>query len=165
MQYKWLDFLEETTEILWDTRLKSIWIFISAKQREESSMHQISSQDESWFPVFDWRGEPVFHNHFKWNFPSAIRRRVGLCAFCLKWNVPREALHQKGWISLQWLKFRLVFHVTRWRDVWVPCGDHGESRRSPPHLDRGNHITLTPREAHGIQCFKRWRCLTLLENG
>ena len=26
---------------------------------------------------------------------------------------------------------------------------------SPPHLDRGNHITLTPREAHGIQCFKR----------
>ena len=26
IQYKWLDFLEETTDIPWDTRLKSIWI-------------------------------------------------------------------------------------------------------------------------------------------
>ena len=72
---------------------------------------------------------------------------------------------KEGQISLQWLKFRLVFHVTRWRDVWIPCGETRESRRSPPHLDRGNHITLTPQEAHGVQCFKRWRCLTLLENG
>ena len=72
---------------------------------------------------------------------------------------------KEGQISLQWLKIRLVFHVTRWRDVWIPCGDARESRRSPSHLDRGNHITLTPREAHGIQCFQRWRCLTLLENG
>ena len=68
-------------------------------------------------------------------------------------------------ISLQWLKFSLVFHVTRWRDVWIPCGDPRESRRSPPHLDRVNNITLTPREAHGIQCFKKWWCPTLLENG
>ena len=72
---------------------------------------------------------------------------------------------KEGRIFVQWLKFRLVFHVTRWNDDWVPCGDPRESRRSLPHLDRGNHITLTPREAHGNQCFKRWRCLTLLENG
>ena len=25
----------------------------------------------------------------------------------------------------------------------------------PSHLDRGNHITLMPRAAHGIQGFKR----------
>ena len=100
-RYKWLHFLEETTEILWDTSLKSISIFISAEQREESSMHHISSQDERWFPVFDWSGEPVFHKYLKWSFPSAIGRREGLCAFCLKWNVPREAWLKEGWISLQ----------------------------------------------------------------
>ena len=72
---------------------------------------------------------------------------------------------KEGRISLQWLKFRLVFQLTRWRDIWMPCGDPRESRRSPPHLDRRNHISLTPREAHGIQCFKRWRCLTIFENG
>ena len=71
----------------------------------------------------------------------------------------------EGWISLQRLKFRILFHLTRWRDVWIPCGDRRESRSSPPHLDRGNHITLIPREAHRIQGFKRWRCLTLFENG
>ena len=70
-----------------------------------------------------------------------------------------------GWISLQWLKFRLVFHLTRWRDVWIPCGDTRDGRRFPPHLDRGNHMPLTSREAHGIQCFKRCRWLTLFENG
>ena len=106
-----------------------------------------------------------FHKNLKWSFPSSIGRWEGLCAFCLKWNVPREAWLKEGQISLLWLKFRLVFHVTRWRDVWIPCGDPRESRRSPPHQDRGNQITLTPREAHGIQCLKRWRCLTLLENG
>ena len=72
---------------------------------------------------------------------------------------------KEGRISLQWLKFRLVFYVTRWRDVWILFGDPRESRKPPPHLDRGNQIPLTPQEAHGIQCFKRWRCLTLFENG
>ena len=91
IQYKWLDFLEETTEILWDTRLKSIWIFISPQQLEESSMHHISSQEESSFPFFDWRGEPVFHKHLKWSFHSAIGRWEGLCAFCLNWNIPQDA--------------------------------------------------------------------------
>ena len=117
-------------------------------------MYPISSQDEIWFPVFDWRFEPTFHKHLKWSFHSAICRWEGLCAFCLKWNVPREAWLKKGQISLQWLKFRLVFHVTRWRDVWIPCGDPRQRRSSPPHLDNGNHISLIPREAHVHQGFK-----------
>ena len=91
--------------------------------------------------------------------------RGTLCFFSqVEWN-PTRPDSKEGWIFLQWLKFRLVFHLTRWRHVWIPCGDPLESHRSLPHLDRGNHIPLTPREAHGIQCFKMWRCLTLLENG
>ena len=58
-------------------------------------MHTISSKDESWFPVFDWRGEPTFHKHLKRTFPSALHTWEGPCVFCLKWNVPREALTQK----------------------------------------------------------------------
>ena len=57
-------------------------------------------------------------------------------------------------ISLQGLKFRRVFHVTRLRVVSIPCGDPRESRRSPPLLDRGNHITLTPREAQEFNASK-----------
>ena len=60
----------------------------------ESSMHSISSQDESWFPVFDWRGEPTFHQHLKWSFPSAIAMGEGPCVFCLKWNGSQEAQTQ-----------------------------------------------------------------------
>ena len=30
-------------------------------------------------------------------------------------------------ISLQCLKIRLVFHLTRWRDIWIPCGDPRQS--------------------------------------
>ena len=95
IQYKWLDFLEESTEIPWDTRRKSIWILISVQQLKESSMHPISSQVESWFPVFDWRFEPTFHQHLTWSFPSAISMWEGPCVFCLKWNGPRETLTQK----------------------------------------------------------------------
>ena len=58
-------------------------------------MHPISSQDESWFPVFDWRLEPNFHQHLKWSFPSAIGMWERPCAFCLKWNGPWETLTQK----------------------------------------------------------------------
>ena len=151
IQYKWLDFLEETTEILWDTRLKCIWIFISAQQLEDNSMYHILSQDESCFPVFDWRGEPVFHKHLKWSFPSSIGRWEGLCVSVSSGMYRERTDSKEGRISLQWLKFGLVFQVTRWRDVWIPCGDPRESQSSPPHLDRGNHITLIPQEAHGIQ--------------
>ena len=58
-------------------------------------MHTISSQDESWFPVFDWRGQPTFHKHLKRSFPSEIGMWEGPCVFCLKWNRLREALMQK----------------------------------------------------------------------
>ena len=44
---KWLDFLYTTTEIPGDTRLKSIGTPISAQELEESSMHPISSREES----------------------------------------------------------------------------------------------------------------------
>ena len=66
----------------------------------------------------------------------------------------RDPDWKEGRISLQWLKFRLMFHLTRWREVWIHCGDPRERRSPPPHLERGNHITLTPGEAHIIQCFK-----------
>ena len=55
-------------------------------------MHPISSKDESWFPVFDWRGEKTFHKHLKRSFPSAEWIWEGPCVFCLKWNGPWEAL-------------------------------------------------------------------------
>ena len=76
------------------------------------------------------RGTQSFVSHVKWtvSFPDS----------------------KEGRISLQWLKFRLVFHLTRRRDVWIPCGDPRERRRSTPRLDRGNHIPLTPQEAHGM---------------
>ena len=67
---------------------------------------------------------------------------------------PERRWLKRGWTSLQWLIFRLVLHLTRWRDVWIPCGDPRESHSSPPHLDRGNQISLIPREAHRIQGFK-----------
>ena len=57
-------------------------------------MHHISSQVESWFPVFDWRFEPTFHQHLKLKFPSATGMSEGPCVFCLKWNGPRETLTQ-----------------------------------------------------------------------
>ena len=59
-------------------------------------MYAISSQDEIWFPVFDWRFEPTFHQHLKWSFPSAIGMWEGVCVSCLKWNGPRETLTQKN---------------------------------------------------------------------
>ena len=58
-------------------------------------MYPISFQDESWFPVFDWRFEPTFHQHLKWSFPSAIVMWEGPCVSCLKWNGLRETLTQK----------------------------------------------------------------------
>ena len=58
-------------------------------------MHHISTHDERWFPVFDWRGEPTFHKHLKSSFPTAIGMWEGPCVFCLNWNGPREALNQK----------------------------------------------------------------------
>ena len=108
------------------------------------------------------------------NFPLAPKVEISLSnryvrgTLCflsqVEWT-PRDPDSKEGRISLQWLKFMLVLHLTRWRDVWIPCGDSRESHISLPHLDRGNHVTLIPREAHGIQGFKRLQCLTLFEIG
>ena len=81
----------------------------------------------------------------------------------MEWT-PRCPDFKESWISLQWIECRLVFHLTKWKDVWIPCGDLIERRRSLPHLDWRPHIALTTREANGVQCFKSWRCLTLVEN-
>ena len=59
----------------------------------------------------------------------------------VEWT-PRDPDSKQGWTSLQWLKFRFVLHLPRWRDVWIPCGHPRESHSSLPHLDSGNHITL-----------------------
>ena len=47
-----------------------------------------------WFPVFNWRGKPNFHNHLKRSLPSSIGMWEGLCVFCLKWNGLWDALTQ-----------------------------------------------------------------------
>ena len=79
----------------------------------------------------------------------------------VEWT-PRGTDSKEAPNSLQWLKFRFVFHLTRWGHVWIHWGDPWGSHRFLPHLDMGPHIPLNPREEHGIQCFIRWRCLTLL---
>ena len=91
--------------------------------------------------------------------------RGSLCFLSQVECTPRDPYSKQGRTSLQWLKFSLLLHPRRWRDVWIPCGNPRESHSSPPHLHIGNHVTLISREAHGIQSFKRWRCLTLFENG
>ena len=57
----------------------------------------------------------------------------------VEWT-PRDPDSKEGRTSRQWLNLRLVLHLTRWRDVWIPCGDPRESHSSPPHLDRWPHI-------------------------
>ena len=89
----WL--LEESTEIPWDTRLKTLGTPISAQELEESSIQPVSSREESWFPGFYWTGRPTFHQHLKWSFPLAIGMWEGPCVFSLKWNGPWETLTQK----------------------------------------------------------------------
>ena len=92
IQYKWLNFLEVSTEIPWDTRLKLIWILISVQQLEESSMHPISSQDESWFPGFYWTVRPTLKKHLKRSLPSPIGMWEGLWVFGLNWSGYRDSL-------------------------------------------------------------------------
>ena len=58
-------------------------------------MHHISSGDESWFPLFNWRDKPTFHKHLERCFPSGKCIWEGPCVFCFKWNGPRDALTRK----------------------------------------------------------------------
>ena len=92
---KWLDILYNTPEILWDTHFKSIGISVSVKQQDEISGHPISAGDQSWFPVFEWRGKPFFRKHLKRRFPLGICMWVGPSVLCFKRNGPRDALIRK----------------------------------------------------------------------
>ena len=70
-------------------------------------------------------------------------------------------------ISLQRLKCRLIFNITRWKDVRITNRDPRESTSTPPPLDKGPHITLTTQEAHRFQCFKvddAWLFLNSVRN-
>ena len=58
-------------------------------------MDTVSSGDESWFHVFDWRDKPTFHKPLKKSFPSGLCMLEGPCVFCFKWNGPRDSLTQK----------------------------------------------------------------------
>ena len=92
---KCLDNIFNNPEILWDTHLKSIGTSNSVKQKDEKPLHPISSGDESWFPVFEWRRKPFFHKHLKRSFPLGICMWEGRCVLCFKRNGPRDALIRK----------------------------------------------------------------------
>ena len=92
---KFLDILYNNPEIPWDTHLNSIGTSISVKQQDEKIGHPISSGDESWFPVFEWRGKPSFHKHLKRSFPLGICMWEGPWVLCFKQNGPRDALIRK----------------------------------------------------------------------
>ena len=74
----------------------------------------------------------VLHQQYVWERDSVLSVSSGM--------YHKRPDSKEGWISLQWLKFRLVFHVTRWRDVWILCGDTRGNPSSPCHMDRGPHI-------------------------
>ena len=90
------------------------------------------------------------------NFPLAPQEQFSIsnryvrgtmCFLSQVERTPRGPDSKEGWISRQSLKFRLVFHLTRWRHVWITFGDPRESRSSPSHLDRGFR-SLWPLERH-----------------
>ena len=58
-------------------------------------MYPISSGDESWFPVFEWRAKPAFHKYLKRRLPSAISIWERPWVFCLNGNGHRDALTRK----------------------------------------------------------------------
>ena len=125
------------------------------------SGHTISSGDEIWFPVFDWRDKPSFHKHLKRSFPLGIYMWEGPCVLCLKRNGPRDALIRKKSKFPCRGSCMLIIHITIWKDVWVPFRDPTESPRTPLNLKKGPNMTLTTRKPRGVHCFKCWRCLTI----
>ena len=92
---KWLEILYNNPEIPWDTHHKSIGTSISVKQQDEISGNPIWSGDESWFPVFEWKVKPSFHNHLKRSFPLGICMWEGPCVLCFKQNGNRDDLIRK----------------------------------------------------------------------
>ena len=75
-----------------DTSLQFIGTPISAQELEESSMHPISSQEESWFPGFYWTVRPSFNKHLKRSLTPPIGIWEGTWVFCFKWSGYRDSL-------------------------------------------------------------------------
>ena len=100
IQFKWLDFLEETRDSLRHPHQGYMNIhFSTAAQRKFHARNIISRRELIaclWLKT--WASFPQAPQV---EFPSAISRWEGLCAFCLKWNVPWEA----------WLKRRPNFRA------------------------------------------------------
>ena len=64
----------------------------------------------------------------------------GPCVLCFKWNGPRDALIRKKSKFHCRSSWMLIVHITRWKDVWVPCRDCTESPRPPLHLKMGPNM-------------------------
>ena len=99
----------------------------------------------------------------------------------LSWTLKAPILiyeHPKGFLltitSTQWASLSsafwvldaeascmLIVHITRWKDVWVPCRDPRKIPRPPLHLKNGSNMPLTTRKPRGLNCFKFWQCLTI----
>ena len=155
-----LDILYNNPEIPWDTHLKSIGTSISVKQQDEKPGNPISSGDESWFPVFEWRRKPSFHKHLKRSFPLGICMWEGPCVYASSEMDPEMPWLERSTNFPAEASCMLIVHITKWKDVWVPCRDTRKSPRPPLHLKNGPNMPLTTRKARGVHCFKFWRWLT-----
>ena len=121
----------------------------------------------------EMRVDSLFLTQEECNFPQAPEQEASLSYRYLRGTLsflpqvewtPRCRDSKYGRISLQWLECRLVFHLPRWRDVWIPYGDFRENPSSLPHFHRRPHISLKIREALVVQCVKRTTSLTPLKN-
>ena len=113
MQYKWLDFLEETTEIS-ETPASSLYEYSflhSSSKKVPCTTYRLKMRADSLSLT-----EEV--SQFSTSTSSGVfpQKLVGErdSVLSVSSGMYRERPDSKeGRISLQWLKFRLVFHVTR----------------------------------------------------
>ena len=161
MYNKWLEILYNIPEIPWDTHLKSIGTSISVKQEDERPGHPISSGDESWFPVFDWRSNASFHKHLKRSFTLGICMWEGPCVLCIKQNGPWDALFRMK-SKFPCRGFMHAHHsYHKMKGCLSPLLRPYRSPRPPLHLKKGPNMPFTTRKPRGVHCFKCWRCLTI----
>ena len=128
----------------------------SAQQLEESSVYPKSSWDESWFPAFNSRGMPIIHKHLKRKLLSATGMWEGPWVCCLKWNGHRDALtRKKAAFPCSGLNAGSSF-ISQDEGMFESPVETLEKALGPRLISTGGLTSL--------QCFKRWRCLTPLEN-
>ena len=85
--------------------------------------------------------------------------------FVIHWNETAMGLHV--FPILIHPPTSLSTHLTRWMDVWIPCGDPREHPRSLPYHDMWPHIALKTQEACGVHASKRddaWLLLKINRN-